>query len=304
MAQVTTYLKNAVFALIMLQLALYTIKNLKSYYGDFSQKRAKVGVVSLKGQIMETQPTVTQLKSFFKDPEIKAVVLKIDSSGGSSAAAQAIFQAIKEFKQEYVKTVIAFTENICASAAYYVACAADHIIAQPSTLVGSVGVYIAYPNLQDFIKQWNIKYTVIETGTYKAGGMMFKDLTPEQQAMLQALTDDTYAQFVQDVITCRPVLADKSPKLWADGKVFTGRQALELGLVDELGSYGALHKVLYAKAPIEGEITFVHPRRSSGIRAFFSSETEDDEGLEAHAWVKPLARELLQLLKSSTGATL
>ena len=280
MARFTTYLKNILLIAILIQLVPPLVRNLQQYYMGLSQVKTKVGVLRIKGMITEGEPYLTFLRSYFKDPSIKAIVLKIDSPGGASGAAQALFQEINDLKQDNVKTVIAFSENACTSAAYYVACAADYIITQPSTLVGSIGVYIGYPNFEEFLNQIKIRYNTIETGAYKAGSLFFKDLTPDQRAMFQSLTDETYAQFVRDVAQRRPKVASLDTKKWADGKTFTGSQALKLGLVDELGSQATLIRVLRAKAPIEGEILWVFPPQQSTISKIFGMMSSTEANTE------------------------
>lgn len=282
MARLSTYLKNLLMIVILVLLLPLVFKGLRKYYVDATERKTKVGIITINGSISDGGAYIPYLKRFFNDPQIKAIVLKIESPGGASGTAQAVFQEINDLRKQHMKTVIAFSENYCTSAAYYIAAAADHIITQPATLVANIGVYIAYPNFQDFIKPLGIKYMAIESGTYKTGALMFKDLTPDQQAMFQSLTDDTYAQFVHDVAQRRPKVASVDPKIWANGRTFTGKQALELGLVDELGSHSALIQALRTKAPVEGEIVWVHTPRPSFFSKIFGTEEQSSEDGETH----------------------
>ncbi len=294
MASFSSYLKNIFLIVLLVQIFPPFLKTLRKYYTDATELKTKIGVVSIKGTISESEPYARQLRKLFKDPEIKAIVLKIDSPGGTSGAGQALFQEINDLKQEHVKSVIAYSENVCASAAYYVACAADHIVTQPATLVGNIGAVIAYPNFQDLMEQLKIKYTAIETGTFKGGALFFKDLTPEQRAMFQSLTDDTYAQFIRDVAQRRPKLAALDPKKWADGKTFTGHQALQLGLIDSVGAQAALVRALRAKAPIEGEIVWItSPTPSIVMRLFGTGESAESE---MHASTQGIIRQIAHVI--------
>ena len=157
--------------------------------------------------------------------------------------------------------------------------------AQPTTLLlrqapllAALAAYISHPNFKDFIESYKIKYDFIKAGAYKGTGNPLLSLTPEQQALLQQVTDDTYRQFLRDVAHQRPQLpADRN--IWADAKVFTGDQALALKLIDEVGSHSTVVKVLKEKAHIEGPIEFVKPPKTGGFWSnLFSQDGEDDAG--------------------------
>jgi len=274
--RLSDYLKTLLLVVVILQFLPPLFKNFKNYFITNLEAKTKVGVVPIKNMIMDSSDHIKHLKKFFKDPEIKAIVLNIDSPGGTPGAAQALFGEILALKKKHTKPVVAFSENVCASAAYYIACATDAIVMQPATVMGSIGSYIAFPTIEGLMNQLQIKYNIIKAGSNKTAGVIFKDITPEQQAMLQSVTDDSYMQFLADVKATRPKLADKDPKQWAEGTVFTGRQGLELGLVDELGSQSVLEQVLKAKgAPIQGDVLWVHPPKPSAFAKLFSREEDD-----------------------------
>ncbi len=285
MSRFFDYLKNILLIIIIVQFLPGFFHVMKHVYESVTESKTKVAVVPIKGLIIDATHYTKELKKFFKDPSIKAIVLKIDSPGGAAGTAQAVFQEIKAFKHQYMKPVIAYSENMCTSAAYYIAAAADHIIMQSSTMVGSIGVFIGYPNLQEFIEQYKIKYTTIQSGDYKTAGMMFKDLTPQQKTMFQSITDDTYLQFTKDVASRRPKVASADPKKWADGKVFTGRQALELGLIDELGSLSTVIKAIKCKVQVDEEIEWVYPPKRGLLERLFGSEESEIEEESASASV-------------------
>lgn len=276
MAKFSDYLKNIFFLLLFLQVAPLLIQGIKKQYTNLLEPRSKVGVLSMTGMLTDSQFYVKNLKKFFHDSDIKAILLKIDCPGGTAGTAQAIFMEIKALKADYLKPVIVLIENMCTSGAYYVACSADSIIAPPSAFIGSIGVYIPQPQLKEFIEQFKLKYDVIKTGEYKTTGDPFLAQTAEQTALLHGLTNDTYNQFADDVAQSRPQLLRTNANNWANGKIFTGRQAKEIGLIDELGSQSTAEKILKLKAPIEGEIEWVKPQRPSAFAAFFRGHDNDD----------------------------
>lgn len=298
--RISDYLKTIFFAVIILQFIPPLYKSFKEHFMNGLDSKAKVGVIPIKDMIYDSSDSIKYLKKFFKDPNIKAIVLNIDSSGGTPGAAQAIFGEILALKKHYSKPIIAFSQDLCASAAYYIACAADAIVMQPATLVGSIGSFIGVPSVEGLMDQLKVKYNIIKAGEYKTAGSPFKDLTPEQRAMLQSVADDSYAQFVADVKAMRPRLAELDYKVWAEGKVFTGRQAKELGLVDELGAQTVLEQVLRSKGVAhQQEILWVHPPKPSAFSKLFGKEDNTaDEGLSvsasSHSFIRTLVETFLR----------
>jgi protease-4 len=277
MATFSDYVKNIFWVLILLQFAPILIKGIKKQYGDLFEPKTKVAVVTFKGMLSNAQNRVKEIRTFFTDTSIKAIVLKIESPGGTPGTSQTIFNEINHYKKLYPqKYVVALVENIAASGGYYVASAANYIIASPGALIGSIGAYMQVASIKEIIDQYKIKYDFIKAGSYKGTGNLLLSLTPEQKAHLQNITDDTYRQFLRDVTSRRPQLAADS-KIWADGKIFTGEQALALKLIDEVGSPSTVEKVLKEKAHIEGPIEWVKPTKRGSWANLFSDEQEDTD---------------------------
>lgn len=258
MAKITTYIKNIFYILIALQIAPLLISSIYKQYSAILEPKSKVGVITIKGAIGDAKPYVKAFKTLFEDNSIKAILVHIECPGSFAGTAQALFQEIKALKQIHIKPVISLVENVCASGGYYVACATDYIVTTPAAFVGSIGVYLEFAQLKEFVEQFKIKYDIVKSGDYKTIGHWMKDITPEQQALLQGLTNDTYEQFVKDVSQSRPKLTLDTANEWANGKIFTGRQAFALGLVDELGSISVAEKALRQRALIEGQIEWEH----------------------------------------------
>jgi len=269
------YLKNIFLVLILLQIAPPLIRGIKSQYKDLLEPKTKVGVVQFKGVLYDAAPYVKGLQALFKDTDIQAILLKVECPGGASGTGETLFNEIQALKAEYPKPVIVLVENVCASAAYWISCSGDHIIAPSTALVGSIGAYFPYLfQLNKFIEGHNVGYKTIKAGAYKTSGDPFSEMSPAEQAHLQGVIDDTYAQFTKSVAQCRKLSLSKVTE-WADGKIFTGAQAKELGLIDELGSIHHATAVLKTKAAIEGEIEWVHARKDQSLWSKWFSGGDD-----------------------------
>ena len=266
MSKLTTYLKNIFFILLILQFTPPILQNLSKQYNKLYENKTQVGVIEIKGTLYSAKKHVKHLKEFFENKDIKAILLKMDCPGGSAGTSQAIYSEILALKEQNgSKPVIALVENMCASGGYYVASAADYIVASPSSMVGSIGVYIAHPQFKDFIEQFKVKYSVTKSGLYKTAGDPLTELTEPAKEMFQNLTNNVYEQFVSDIKSRRPKLAALDEKSWAEGRILTGNEALKVGLIDAVGSYSHAVKAIKDKAIIEGEIEWVKPPKKSNL---------------------------------------
>lgn len=294
MANFSDIVKNIFWILIILQIAPVLIKNISKQYSSLLETKTKVGIITIKDTLSDSTTHVKNLKKFFEDDEIKAIVLKLDCPGGATGTAQNIFNEIKILKcQHSTKYVIALVENLAGSGGYYIASATDYIISAPGAFVGSIGGYISLPHFKEFIEQYKIKYEVIKTGDYKTAGNPLLQLTPEQRQMFQELSDNVYQQFVKDVAEQRPHLPKEINK-WANGRIFTGQQALELKLIDELGSQSTAIKVLREKAHIEGKIDWVTP---STKRNLIQSLLYPDEDTDPELKMQTLVNNVCQTIE-------
>jgi len=276
MSRFSNILKNIFFLLLIIQVAPFLIMGIKKQYKNLLEPQTQVGVISCKGTIDNAGFYVTHLQKFFKDNDIKAILLKIDSGGGTAGTAQTIFNEIKDLKKDHPKPIITLVENACASGAYYIACATDFIIAPASAFMGSVGVYIAHPNFKDCIEQFKIHYTVTQSGKYKTVGDPLLAMPEDGKELLQQLTDDTHDQFIQDVMESRHLVAGQS-SAWKDGQILTGRQALTIGLIDALGSPEAAEKTIKERACITNEIEWIKPQKPSLLATLFGADNDDDQ---------------------------
>lgn len=276
MSRLTNILTNIFLVLLFIQVAPSMVDAIKTNYTNLLEPKTKIGLLSMKDTITDAAVYSRELKKFFEKEDIKGIVIKMDCPGGCAGASQAVFNDLKELKKQHLKPVVVWVQNICASGGYYIACAADRIIATPSAFIGSIGAYIAQPELKKFIEQWHIKYQAIAAGSYKTAGNPLLEMTEAQQALLQGIVDDTYDQFIQAVSEQRPQLTLATATTWADGKIFTGKQALALGLIDELGSAINAEQYIKQKLAIEGEIEWVRPSCASGFMKLFKGDCDAD----------------------------
>ena len=202
--------------------------------GGLFSAREGIGVVELKGLIVSSEETIDTLTSFRNDTKIKAILLRIDSPGGAVGASQEIFSEVKRTNRE--KPVIASLASIGASGGYYAALGAEKIFANPGTLTGSVGVVVKFANLTELFDKIGYKSEVIKSGLMKDIGAVDRPMTPAERELVQRLIDNVHDQFIRAVVQRRKLPEDTVRRL-ADGRIFSGEQALESGLIDELGNF-------------------------------------------------------------------
>jgi len=224
--------------------------------GRFSLgKSSAIGVIEVDGMIMDSKKVVSKLEKFEKNSAIKAVVIRLDSPGGSVAPSQEIYQAIKQFP----KPVVASMGSVAASGAYYIACGAQKIYANPGTLTGSIGVIMEFVNMEDLYSWAKIKRYSVSSGKFKSTGAEYKDMTTEEKEIIQAMIDDVLEQFKQAVSDGRRMKMKDVAK-YADGRIFSGNQAKDLKLVDELGTLTDAIMEAARLANIEGKPKVIWPK--------------------------------------------
>ena len=212
----------------------------------------------------------SELRKIGKITTIKAVVLRINSPGGSIGAVQEIYEEVIRLKEKGKKIVVSMGD-VGASGAYYIACAADKIVANPGTVTGSIGVLMSLGNMEELFRKIGIKVEVIKRGKHKDIGSLSREMTAEERRLLQGLIDDAYDQFLQVVIEGRNLRKSKAEKI-AQGQVFTGRQAKDLGLVDEIGNFQDAVRLAGKLAGIPGEPKVIElPKPFPRILGIFSS---------------------------------
>ena len=234
-----------------------------------------VGVIDISGVIMDSDKIDTQLREFGDDDSVKAIILHINSPGGGAASSQEISREVLRIRAEKHKKVIASVESVGASGAYYIASACDRIYANEASVVGSIGVIMEWTNYGELLRWAKLKNVVIHAGELKDAGDPTRDLTPKEQAYFQSLVDNMYSQFVHDVATGRHTTDDKIKAL-ATGQVWTGQQALSLGLIDRQGGFRSALMDTAREVGISGEPSIVRPAsQKRGLLSMLTSDGED-----------------------------
>lgn len=234
----------------------------------------KVGVIEINGLITKSLPTLKELRKFTEQDHIKAIVLRVDSPGGAVGPSQEIMREIEKTREK--KKVVASMGTVAASGGYYVACAADLVMANPGTATGSIGVIMKLINVEDLVKKLGVDFYSIQAGDLKDLGSPFRPMSPEERAVLQNLLNDIHAQFIADIARNRKLPLEKAKQL-ADGSVYTGQKAKELGLVDELGNFEDAVEKAGRLGGITGKVETVFPekRRFSLLSLILGQDVQD-----------------------------
>jgi protease IV len=244
----------AVFALVYVTLHASQRTSIASAFGD------KIGVVDLEGVIMSPSTVVGQLKRFADDDSIKAIILHVNSPGGGVAASEEIYREVKRIRDDKKKRIVASIETVGASGAYYVAAATNKIYADEGSIVGSIGVISEWVNYEDLLKWAKLKQITMKAGEFKDTGNPARPLTPAEKQYLQALIDNMHGQFIQAVADGRHMKADDVRTI-ANGKVWTGQQALTMKMIDQVSDFEGAVKDTAKTVGIRGEPTLVRPER-------------------------------------------
>lgn len=223
--------------------------------GRFVEKPG-IGLVEVKGMILDSRETVRQLRHFLKKDDIKAVVLRVDSPGGVVAPSQEIYDEVRKFAAK--KKIVVSMGSLAASGGYYISAPATLIYANPGTITASIGVIIKLSNIEALMDKIGIKATVVKTGKFKDSGSPVRELTAEDRAMFQSVIDSTHNQFVKAVASGRK-LPENEVRSIADGRVLSGEQALALKLVDRLGTLQDAIEEAGRLAGIKGEPEVILP---------------------------------------------
>ena len=210
----------------------------------------EIALVRIQGMLMDSQNIVRQLSNYRHNPNVRGIVLRIDSPGGAVAPAQEIYNEIMKLKADH-KTVYASMGTVAASGGYYIACAANYVLANPGTLTGSIAAVMAFSNIEELIDKIGVKPIIIKSGKYKDVGSPLRGMKPEERKLLQSVVDDVHQQFVQAVAKGRGLPVSEVNEI-ADGRIMTGQQALTLKLVDEMGGLEKTIELLAKKIGVEG----------------------------------------------------
>lgn len=256
---------------------LFTFISLFSF-GGISEKSGNLAIIEVKGTILDSTSTVEKLDRYRKNPSIKAVVLRINSPGGAVGPSQEIYSEVKKLAEK--KPVVVSMGAVAASGGYYIAAPATKILANPGTITGSIGVLMQHIEVDELLKWAKISAEVLKAGEFKDIGGMLRRMNPEERALLQGILDNLHHQFQQAIALGRHLSIAEVEKL-GNGRVYTGEQALELKLVDQLGNLNDAILVAKELGKIEGEPRLIKPEKSRSLlkSLIFGNDEEESEKL-------------------------
>ena len=230
--------------------------------GELSFSTEKVAILPIEGEILDARETLDLLHKYARNATVKAIVVRINSPGGAIAPSQEIYAAIRKTRKESGKPIVASMDSVAASGGFYIAAACDEIVANPGSITGSIGVILQWFNTKDLVHWAKMKPETITSGEMKDAGSPFRDLTEAERQYFQRIVAQLHSQFIRAVAEGRAgkISAADVAKV-ADGRVFTGEEALALKLVDKLGTIDDAVSVAAKSAGIKGDPVKLWPKR-------------------------------------------
>lgn len=248
-------------------IAIYLIGSLST------ASAGKIGVIEIEGAITDMKEAMEDVVKFKEDDSIKGVILRINSPGGAVGPTQEIYSEIKKLKQS--KKVYVSMGSVCASGGYYLAVTGEKVYASPSTITGSIGVIMQQAVVEDLMKKIGVEANTIKSGPLKDTGTPFRKMRDDERKYLQGIIDSIYEQFVNDVAEGRKMPVDKVKQL-ADGRIYTGLQAKETGLIDNIGTFYDVVDDMQKELGIHGKPSLVYGKRPfSFLKWLISSAVQD-----------------------------
>jgi protease-4 len=230
----------------------------------------KIAIVEIRGVITQSSGIIEEIHQYLDDEGVKAIILRIDSPGGGVGPSQEIYREVMKIKSK--KKVVTSMGSVAASGGYYVACASDLIVANPGTITGSIGVIMEFTNIEELFRKIGIKGVVVKSGELKDMGSPFREMTPEERRVIQGVIDNVHQQFIQAVAEGRKLDRSKVAQI-ADGRILTGEQAKQLGLVDQIGNLEDAIDTAAKMAGIVGKPNILYPKKRFSIWELLIKET-------------------------------
>jgi len=236
-------------------------------YEEVRSGKGKIAIVELDFTIIDSKPIVRQFKKYREDKSIKAIVLHVNSPGGGVAASQEMYEEVRKTRDSGIPVIVSFG-SIAASGGYYVACGGSLIVSNPGTLTGSIGVIISLMNFKELTDKLGIKDLTIKSGELKDAGNPMREATEKDKAYFQEIVDDSYDQFLDVVSKERKIDKEELRKI-ANGRVYTGRQAKDIKLVDSIGTLEDAIRIAGVMGKIDGEPAIVREKGRRNIFDYF-----------------------------------
>ena len=254
--------RKRIIIILSIIVALFLFSTILRFFIGTTPIGQKVAVLDINGVISQSDSLIKLIHTYRDDSSIKALIVRINTPGGSVAPVQEIHRELTKLK----KPIVASMGGTAASGGYYIACAADTIVANPGTLTGSIGVIMQFTKMKGLYEKVGLEHQVIKSGQFKDVGSVFRDLTEEGKAVLQGTVDDVYNQFVDTIFKAREkhLTREEIEKL-ADGRIFSGNQALTHKLIDKLGNLPDAIEIAASLANIEGTPKVVRKQKKTSL---------------------------------------
>lgn len=227
---------------------------------EFSGFGSKIAVVDVEGVIISPKETVENLRKYADDDSVKAIILHLNTPGGGAAASEEIYREVRRIRDQQKKRIVASIETVGASGGYYIASGTNKIYANEASIVGSIGVIAQWTNYEDLLKWAKLKDVTLKAGALKDVGSPTRDMTPEERAYMQQLIDNMHSQFIHAVAEGRG-MKDEDIRKIADGRVWTGQQALPIKVIDQIADFRGAVKDTAKAVGISGEPNLVRPTK-------------------------------------------
>lgn len=242
----------------------------------------RIGILEVEGTIVDARRMTEQIKEFRDRSSIKAVVIRIDSPGGGVGPSQEIYAELKQLAEE--KPLIVSMGSVAASGGYYLAVAGERIFANPGTITGSIGVIMSFPNYQELMGKVGVQTEVVKSGRFKDIGSSTREFSAADRTLLQEMIDDVHLQFVEAISIGRNMPIERLQP-FVDGRIFTGRQAKDAGLIDELGTLSDAIKYAAKTAGIDddSDLVYPEPEKTNLIDRYLKSSVSHYLGIDLNA---------------------
>ena len=229
-----------------------------------------IGVVEIEGTILSSKVIIQELDNFYNRDDIKAIIIRLNTPGGSVAPSQEIYEKVKKIASSNTKPIVASIGSISASGGYYIAIGADKIIANPGSITGSIGVIMNFPIAKDLIEKIGLEFKTIKSGDLKDAGSPYKYPTDKDEKYFESIVSNLHNQFLREVSIQRSIPILKLNE-YADGRIFTGEQAYSINLIDTLGTFEDALNISKNLANISGETNLIYPKinKSKFLKMFF-----------------------------------
>ncbi len=248
--------------------------------GELSLSASKVAIIPIEGEILDARDTVDLLRKYANNSSVRAIVMRINSPGGAIAPSQEIYSEIRKTRRKSGKPIVASLDSVGASGGYYIAAACDEIVANPGSITGSIGVILDWMEVDDLMRWAKMRRETITSGPMKATGSPFRQLSDAERQYLQRIVLQLHGQFVNAVAEGRAgKISEQQVAQLADGRVFTGQEALTLKLVDRIGNLGDAVTLAAKKAGVRGEPSTIYPRKKEHTLLDLITDSGDTQSL-------------------------